>query len=89
MWKKLIHQELKQRLYFSFSTHLKNNLFCLGFLNYYASLIKYNTVKHKRQNTSATCHSRKNEPPLPVKIELMVHAKARKESLVEKLAIEG
>ena len=47
-------------------------------------LIKFNTVKHKRQTSSATRHSKKNEPPIPVKIGLMVHAKTRKKSLVEK-----
>ena len=54
-----------------------------------AQLIKFNTVKHKRQASSVTCHSKKNEPPLPVKIGLMVHANTRKMSLVEKLAVEG
>ena len=34
-------------------------------------------------------HSKSNEPPLPVKIGLLVHAKTRKESFVEKLAAEG
>ena len=50
-------------------------------------LIKFNTVKHKRQASSVTHHSKKNELPLPVIIGLMVYAKTRKKSLVEKLAV--
>ena len=34
-------------------------------------------------------HSKSNEPPLPLKIGLLVHTKTRKKSLVEKLAAEG
>ena len=30
-------------------------------------LITFNTVKHKRQNSSVTLHWKKNEPPPPVK----------------------
>ena len=52
-------------------------------------LIKFNTVKHKRQTSSAIRHSKKNKTPLPVKIGLMVHAKTRKKSLVEKSDLEG
>ena len=42
-------------------------------------LIKFNTVKHKRQTSSAIRHSKKNK----------THAKTRKKSLVEKLDLEG
>lgn len=52
-------------------------------------LIKFSKVKHKGQTSSATLHSKKYETPLPVKIGLMVHAKTRKESLAEKVAVEG
>ena len=51
--------------------------------------IKFKKVKHKRQTSSSTHHSKKNETPLPVKIGFMVHAKARKKSPVEKLAVKG
>ena len=47
------------------------------------------TIKHKRQTINAIRHSKNNEPPLPVKTGLMVHAKTRKKSLGEKLAVEG
>ena len=33
------------------------------------------TIKHKRQTINAIRHSKNNEPPLPVKTGLMVHAK--------------
>ena len=50
-----------------------------------SQLIEFNTVKHKKETSSATCHSKKNEPPFLVKIGLMVHAKTKEKSL----AVEG
>lgn len=52
-------------------------------------LIKFNTVKHKRQISSATHHSKKNEPPFLLKIGLLVHVKIKEKSLVETLSVKG
>ena len=54
-----------------------------------AQLLRFNSVKGKRQCSGSVRHSRINEPPLPVKIGLMIHAKTRKKGLVEALASEG
>ena len=43
-----------------------------------AQLLRFNSVKGKRQCSGSVRHSRINEPPLPVKIGLMIHAKTRK-----------
>lgn len=61
----------------------------VGGVGAWGQLNKFNTVKHKRETSGATSHSKKNKPPLPVKIWLIVHAKTRKKSFVEKLAVEG
>ena len=53
-----------------------------------AQLIRFNAVKSKRSATGSIRHSKTNEPPFPVKIGLLVHAKTRKKSIVEKLAEE-
>ena len=53
-------------------------------------LISFNSVKRKRRGkVNHIRHSTKNEPPLPVIIGLMVHAKIRKKSVVNYLANEG
>ena len=54
-----------------------------------AQLLRFNAVKTKRICDGFLRHSKFNEPTLPVKIGLLVHAKTRKKSLVEKLAAEG
>ena len=54
-----------------------------------AQLLRFNSVKGKRRCSGSVRHSRINEPPLPVKIGLMIHAKTRKKGLVEALASEG
>ena len=53
-------------------------------------LIRYNSVKQKRrENVRSFRHSKKNEPPLPVLIGLMIHAKTGKRSVVDILASKG
>eukprot|EP00794_Sanderia_malayensis_P004251 gene4251-4816_t len=54
-----------------------------------AQLLRFNAVKTKRRSKGYVRHSRNNEPPLPVKIGLMIHAKTRKKSIVNALADEG
>ena len=54
-----------------------------------AQLLRFNAVKIKWKSDRFLRHSKSNEPPLPVSIGLMVHAKTRKRSMVEKLAAEG
>ena len=51
-------------------------------------LLRFNAVKTKRICDGFLRHSKSNEPPLPVKIGLLVHAKTRKKSLVENLTAE-
>ena len=53
-------------------------------------LIRFNSVKQiRRQGIKNFRHSTKNEPPLPVLVGLMVHAKTGKRKLVDPLSIEG
>ena len=54
-----------------------------------AQILCFNSVKGKRRCSGSVKHSRINEPPLPVKIGLMIRAKTRKKGLVEALASEG
>ena len=55
-----------------------------------SQLIRYNCVKQTRkENVKHFLHSKKNEPPLPVLIGLMVHAKTGKRSVVDNLASKG
>ena len=54
-----------------------------------AQLLGFNAVKTKRICDGILRDSKSNEPPLPVKVGLLVHAKTRKKSLFEKLAAEG
>lgn len=57
-----------------------------------AQLLKYNSVKHVRKETSCNSsvrHSSAQETPLPVYIGLMLHAKTRKRNLVDKLSDLG
>ena len=51
--------------------------------------IQYNSMKKKRQSKGRVRHSKVNEPPLPVKIGLLIHAPTRKKSLVNKYAKDG
>ena len=43
-----------------------------------AQLLRFNSLKGKRRCSGSVRHSRINEPSLPVKIGLMIHAKIRK-----------
>ena len=52
-------------------------------------LLRFNAVKTKQGCDEFSRHSKFNESPLPVKNGILVHAKARKILLVEKLAAEG
>ena len=54
-----------------------------------AHLLWFNAVKIKWRLDGFVEHSKTNEPPLPVKVGIMVHSKTRKKSLVEKLSKEG
>ena len=54
-----------------------------------AQLLRFNAVKTKRICDGFLRHSKFNEPTLPVKIGLLVHAKTRKKSLVETLVAKG
>ena len=55
-----------------------------------AQLIRFNRVKEKRrEGITKFCHSKKNEPPLPVLIGLMVHEKTGKRKLVARLSSHG
>ncbi len=55
-----------------------------------SQLLRFNAVKSKRKmGDSHTRHSTTNEPPLPAKIGLLIHAKTRKKSIVDDLAAEG
>ena len=56
------------------------------------SSIRFNSVKQARSDIHvrhSMRHSTKNEPPLPVSIGMVVYAKTRKKSLVNKLCKEG
>ena len=53
-----------------------------------AQLLRFNAVKTKRRCDGFLRQFKSNEPHLPIKIGLLVHAKTRKKSLVEKLAAE-
>ena len=55
-----------------------------------SQLIRFNAVKQTRRNKVKTFrHMTKNEPPLPVLIGLMIHAKTRKRKMIERLVAEG
>ena len=54
-----------------------------------AQLIRFNCVKKKRREGITELRHSKNEPPLPVLIGLMVHAKTGKQKLVEELSSQG
>ena len=55
-----------------------------------SQLIRFNSVKQKRpERTQKFRHSKNNEPPLPVLIGLMVHARTGKSELIDRLAAEG
>ena len=54
----------------------------------WTQLLRSNAVKTKRRCDGFLRHFKFNELPLPVEIGLLVHAKTRKKSLVEKLAAE-
>ena len=54
-----------------------------------SQLIRFNAVKNKRRSPTFTRHAKTNEPPLPVLIGLLVHAKTRTKSLIERLAAEA
>ena len=48
-----------------------------------AQSLPFNAVKTKRRCDGFLRHNKSNEPPLPVKIGFLVHAKTRKKSLVK------
>jgi len=50
-----------------------------------AQIICYNTTIHRRKGSTATFHTTKREPPLPIYIGLLLHAKTRKRGLVERM----
>ena len=50
-----------------------------------AQIICYNTSIRRRKESTATFHSTKREPPLPIYIGLMLHAKTRKRGIIEKM----
>ena len=53
-------------------------------------LIRFNAVKTKRKlGDSHFCHSKANEPPLPIKTGLMIHSQTRKKSIVNDLLAAG
>ena len=55
-----------------------------------SQLIRFNSVKQKRQEeTQKFYHFKNNEPPLPVLIGLIVHARTGNRNLVDWLAVEG
>ena len=54
-----------------------------------AQLLQFNAVKTKQRLDGFLSQFKSNEPPLLVKIGLLVHVKTRKKLLVEKLAAEG
>ena len=54
-----------------------------------SQLIQYSSVKKKRQSSRPVRHSKVKEPPLPIKIGLLIHAATGKKSLVNKFASDG
>ena len=55
-----------------------------------AQLIKCNSVKHKRRETTIRPrHTLSQETPLPVYLELMIHSKTRVKGVIKKLATLG
>ena len=55
-----------------------------------SQLIRFNSVKQRpREGTQKIHHSKNNEPPSPLLIGLMVHARTGKRKLVDWLAAEG
>ena len=55
-----------------------------------AQIVKFNTVKGRRKaDIQNSRHSKKNEPPLPVYIGMLVHNKTRKKGLVNEFANQG
>ena len=55
-----------------------------------SQLIRFNAITTKRN--TADSHNRNsttNEPPLPVKVGLLIHSKTRKKSIVNDLAADG
>ena len=55
-----------------------------------AQLIKCNSVKHKRRETTIRPrHTLSQEMPLPVYLELMIHSKTRVKGVIKKLATLG
>ena len=58
---------------------------------FYCTIMKFNSVKHKRKQTTtvtdSVCvrHSCAMETPVPIYIGLMLHAHTRKKELVDKL----
>ena len=56
-----------------------------------AQLIKFNAVKDPRRNNASekNCHSKQNEPLLPLLIGLSIHSQTRKKEIVEFLASQG
>ena len=52
-----------------------------------AQLIKFNSVKRKRRETTiCPCHTLSQKTPLPVYLGLMIHSKTRMKGVIEKLA---
>ena len=55
-----------------------------------SQLVRFNAVRTNRNDGGCFVrHSATNEPPLPVKVGLLIHARTRKKSIVNALAAEG
>ena len=55
-----------------------------------AELIQFNAVKQRRRSSaSIRRYSKSNEPPLPVSLGLMIHAKTRKKSIIDHFHSNG
>ena len=52
-------------------------------------MLKFNTIKKRKKDSTLSRHSKSNEPPLPVYIGMLIHNKTRKRNLVDNLADLG
>ena len=50
-----------------------------------SQLLQFNCAIRRRKDTTATYHSSDREPPLPVYLEIIIHAETRKRGIVDKL----
>ena len=74
---------LRQRIWISYvSSNRKRIAATLG------QMLRFNAVKTKWRSDGFVRHSKTNEPPLSVRVGLMVHSNTKKKSLVENLTNE-